>query len=60
MTFGHINNSKVVSHTPLETETLLEIINTGEWVDVMREIIPHHEKLYSWWSYRNRNWEALK
>ena len=27
------------------------------WVDIMREFVPHNEKLYSWWSYRNRNWE---
>ena len=33
------------------------IIKSGEWVDVMRELVPHAEKLYSWWSYRNRNWE---
>ena len=55
--WSHKQLLNVVSHTPLETETLLEIINTGEWVDVMREIFPHNEKLYSWWSYRNRNWE---
>ena len=47
----------MVSHTPIETETLLDIIDSGEWVDVMRAITPHNEKLYSWWSYRNRNWE---
>jgi len=46
-----------VSHTPIETETLLDIIASGEWVDVLREIVPHDQKLYSWWSYRNRNWE---
>ena len=56
--WSHKQLLNVVSHTPLETETLLEIINTGEWADVMREIIPTNEKLYSWWSYRNRNWEA--
>ena len=48
----------VVSHTPIETETLLGIIQSGEWADVMREIVPSSEKLYSWWSYRNRNWEV--
>ena len=55
--WSHKQLLNVVSHTPLETETLLEIINSGEWVDVMRKIVPHKEKLYSWWSYRNRNWE---
>ena len=47
----------MVSHTPIETETLLDLIQTGDWVDIMREFVPHNEKLYSWWSYRNRNWE---
>ena len=56
--WSHKQLLKVVSHTPLETEYLLEIINSGEWVDVMRELVPHKEKLYSWWSYRNRNWET--
>jgi exodeoxyribonuclease-3 len=55
--WSHKQLLNVVSHTPIETETLSDIISSGEWVDVMREIIPHHEKLYSWWSYRNRNWE---
>ena len=55
--WSHKQLLNVVSHTPKETETLLDIIDSGEWVDVMRAIMPHNEKLYSWWSYRNRNWE---
>ena len=55
--WSHKQLLKVVSHTPIETATLLDIIDSGEWVDVMRAITPHNEKLYSWWSYRNRNWE---
>ena len=55
--WSHKQLLNVVSHTPIETEKLLDIIASGEWVDVMRAITPHHEKLYSWWSYRNRNWE---
>jgi len=55
--WSHKQLLNVVSHTPIETETLLDIISSGEWVDVMREITPHDQKLYSWWSYRNRNWE---
>ena len=38
--WSHKQLLNVVSHTPLETRLLLEIINSGEWVDVMREIIP--------------------
>ena len=55
--WSHKQLLNVVSHTPIETETLLELIKTGEWIDVMREFVPHNDKLYSWWSYRNRNWE---
>ena len=55
--WSHKQLLNVVSHTPIETETLLDIIQTGNWIDIMREFVPHNEKLYSWWSYRNRNWE---
>jgi exodeoxyribonuclease III len=55
--WSHKQLLNVVSHTKIETEKLLEIVNTGEWVDVMRELVSHDSKLYSWWSYRNRNWE---
>ena len=56
--WSHKQLLNVVSHTKIETDTLLEIIDSGEWVDVMRELVPHDKKLYSWWSYRNRNWET--
>ena len=55
--WSHKQLINVVSHTPVETKALLDIITSGHWVDVMREIVPHEQKLYSWWSYRNRNWE---
>ena len=48
--WSHKQLLNVVSHTPIETETLLDIIQTGNWVDIMREFVPHNEKLYSWWS----------
>ena len=56
--WSHKQLLNVVSHTKIETDKLLKIVNTGEWVDVMRELVSHDEKLYSWWSYRNRNWET--
>ena len=55
--WSHKQLLNVVSHTPIETKILRKIIDTGAWIDVMREFVPHNEKLYSWWSYRNRNWE---
>ncbi len=48
----------VVSHTPIEREKLMELMGlSGGWVDAMRALTPHEEKLYSWWSYRNKDWE---
>lgn len=48
---------KVVSHTPIEIEALEQTRQAGDWVDVTRADIPEG-KLYSWWSYRARDWDA--
>lgn len=49
----------VVGHTPVEREQLAELQKlSGGWVDAMRALTPHEQKLYSWWSYRNRDWNA--
>ncbi len=47
---------KVVSHTPIEREAMLAIIKAGGWLDVMRKHVPEPEKLYTWWSYRAKDW----
>jgi exodeoxyribonuclease-3 len=49
---------KVVSHTDIERELLGKMQQAGNWVDTHRHITPADEKLYSWWSYRARDWEA--
>ncbi len=47
---------KVVSHTPIEREALARLMAQGGWQDVMRKHVPDHEKLYTWWSYRAKDW----
>ncbi len=47
----------VVSHTPVETAALLAWQQAG-WADALRHFVPPTEKLYTWWSYRNRDWRA--
>ncbi len=54
--WSHKDLLKVVSHTPLETETLKAIQAAGNWTDVMRTHIPPDRKLYTWWSYRAKDW----
>lgn len=48
---------KIVSHTPVEVESLAAVQGAGGWVDVTRAHIPDG-KLYSWWSYRSPDWDA--
>lgn len=48
----------VVSHTAIEREKFNEAQASGQWFDALRAFTPAEEKLYSWWSYRNRDWAA--
>lgn len=54
--WSHKKLLKVVSHTPLEVDLFEEVRATGGWVDAMRQFTPLEEKLYTWWSYRAKDW----
>ncbi|NNE40684.1 MAG: exodeoxyribonuclease III [Marinicaulis sp.] len=56
--WSHKQLLKVVSHTPIEVEKLGAVIDAHGFTDVAREIAPPPEKLFSWWSYRARDWRA--
>lgn len=56
--WSHKQLLKVVSHTPVEVERLDRVIASHGYVDVAREVISEPEKLYTWWSYRARDWKA--
>ena len=56
--WSHKQLLKVVSHTPVEVDALTGVQRSGMWTDVVRADIPVPEKLYSWWSYRARDWKA--
>jgi exodeoxyribonuclease-3 len=53
--WSHQQLLNVVSHTPPETAGLLAWQGTG-FVDAVRHFVPEDEKLFTWWSYRNRDW----
>ena len=48
----------VVSHTPVERDGLLRLIDQGGWHDAVRHYFGDDTVLYSWWSYRARDWAA--
>ncbi len=56
--WSHRQLLDVVSHTPIEVEKLSRLQETLDWVDAARRFVPASEKLYSWWSYRARDWAA--
>ncbi len=56
--WGHKQLLKVVSHTPIEVETLARFQNAHDWVDLGRQHIPEPQRYYSWWSYRSKDWKT--
>lgn len=56
--WSHKQMLKVVSHTPVEVDRLNDFYRSMGWTDAVRHFVPEEEKLYSWWSYRARDWEA--
>jgi exodeoxyribonuclease III len=50
--WNHRHMSKIVSHTPVEVETLRRLQDAGGFADVVRDQTPEPTKLASWWSYR--------
>ncbi|MDR6144630.1 exodeoxyribonuclease-3 [Sphingomonas sp. SORGH_AS870] len=56
--WSHKQLLDVVSHTPIEVETLARLQASNDWVDLGRHFIPAPERLYTWWSYRAKDWAA--
>jgi len=55
--WSHKQLLDIVSHTPVETSGLIAWQNEG-FYDALRHFVPADEKLFTWWSYRNRDWRA--
>jgi exodeoxyribonuclease-3 len=56
--WNHKRMLKTVSHTPMETKRMEKLKESANWIDAMRHIIPPKEKLFTWWSYRAKDWRA--
>lgn len=56
--WSHKQLLDVVSHTPLEVDLLTAMQASGSFVDAVRHFVPADQKLYSWWSYRAKDWAA--
>ena len=56
--WSHKQLRNVVSHTGIEIERLAKLQGAAGWVDTARQFIDPSERLYTWWSYRARDWET--
>ena len=54
--WSHKQLLDVVSHTPAEVQGLARVRDSHDFQDATRLVIPESEKIYSWWSYRARDW----
>jgi exodeoxyribonuclease-3 len=56
--WNHKFMSKVVSHTPPEVDAMARLAASLGFIDLIREVVPESEKLFSWWSYRAADFRA--
>ncbi len=54
--WSHKQLRNVVSHTAVEVAHLDALREAHGWLDAVRHFIPPEERLYTWWSYRARDW----
>ncbi len=54
--WNHKRLLEVVTHTPAEIERMERLMAANDWRDAVRHFVPPSERLYSWWSYRARDW----
>lgn len=56
--WSHKQLLKIVSHTPVETKALEKARKAGGFTDIARARHADGQKLYTWWSYRAKDWAA--
>ena len=56
--WNHRHMLKVVSHTPVEIAAAAALQASLGFVDLPRAATPPGEKLFTWWSYRARDFRA--
>ena len=55
--WSHKSLLNVVSHTKIETKSFEKLLKEGAFEDIIRNNFKCDDKIYSWWSYRNKNWK---
>jgi len=56
--WDHAKLSRIVTHTPREIAALDRMKRSLHFIDVVREVIPADDPIFTWWSYRTADWQA--
>ena len=56
--WSHKQLLNVVSYTAIEREKLKNFLKKGDWLDIVRLKNSPDKKLFSWWSYRSKDWKV--
>ncbi len=54
--WSHKQLINVVSHTKIEVDYFNMLIDSGPFIDIIREFYKPQEKVFTWWSYRSKDW----
>ena len=55
--WSHKQLLNVVSHSPAEIIAFQKLLEQGKLVDMIRNNSNLNKKIYTWWSYRSKNWK---
>jgi len=55
--WSHKQLTNVISHTPIEIKFINNLLEECMWNDVIRYAELKNKKLFSWWSYRSKDWK---
>mgnify|MGYP001292875276 CR=1 FL=1 len=55
--WSHKTLLKQVSHTKVETDVFKKLLEKCSYEDIVRKAFNKEDKIFSWWSYRNKDWK---
>ena len=55
--WSHERLKNIITHTEIEITHLEALRRAGDWLDAIRHLLPDDQQLFTWWSYRAREWE---
>jgi exodeoxyribonuclease-3 len=57
--WDHAKLARIVTHTPIEIAALERMKRALYFIDAVREIVPADDPVFTWWSYRAADWQAV-